>query len=473
MSCRKCCFLGLVLALLAVAPMFGGGSKKGTQYAILVAISKYGKTDQWRTLKNTIDEMDEFRTVLTKTGFSADNIVFLHDRQTEEKLRPTGVNILKKLDLLLQEIGPDDTLLVALNGHGVQFGGDLTGYFAPVNADLKDKKTLVAMDGKDGLYGRLEQCKARKKLLIVNACRNDPTVDPSFAVQKYDLVDKEDRDPPKGTAALFSCKSGQKSYEYPADQNRKRSFFYHHLIEAWQGKYADGEKVTLEHVFDQVTRKTAADARNLFSEAQTPWPRRKYEGEWLLAKAAPVRPDPNLISKEPTYFPLDVGNEWHFKATLGNNSSTVISRIANIERVGDLSLNRLEASTNGKVILNEHLSQTKEGIFRHRSNGEEISPPICLLKYPVKSGSRWRGEFTAGTDAGKYAAEATEEEVGVPAGKFKAVKVVLTAEIKSVNINTSYWFVKDLGIVKETVLVGELHTLLELEKSSLAKKENK
>jgi uncharacterized caspase-like protein len=265
--------------VLAAVPALHGGSKKGTQYALLISVSKYARSDQWRPLKYTIDEMDEFRAVLIKTGFAADDIVFLHDRQTDDKLRPTGANIFKKLDLLLQEIGPDDTLLVALNGHGVQFGGDLTGYFAPVNADLSDKKTLVAMDGKDGLYGRLEQCKARKKLLIVNACRNDPTVDFAFAARKYDLMDKEDREPPKGTAALFSCKPGQKSYEYPSEQNRKRSFFYHHLIEAWQGKYADGDKVSLDHVFDVVTRKTAADARNIFSEAQTPWPRRKYEGE--------------------------------------------------------------------------------------------------------------------------------------------------------------------------------------------------
>lgn len=280
----------VVLGLLTAAAAQGG--TRGTQYALLISVSKYARTDQWRPLKYAIDEMEDFRAVLTKTGFSADNIVFLHDRQTEEKLRPSGGNIVKKLDLLLNEIGPDDTFLVAFNGHGVQYGGDMTGYFAPVNADLNDKKTLVAMDAKDGVYARLEQCKARKKLLIVNACRNDPTVDFTFAAQKYDLVDREDRDPPRGIAALYSCKPGQKSFEYPPDQNRKRSFFYHHLIEAWQGKYADDAPVSLEHVFDQVVRKTAADARNIFSEAQTPWPRRRYEGEWLLTKAVPARPDP-------------------------------------------------------------------------------------------------------------------------------------------------------------------------------------
>ncbi|MBI1831919.1 MAG: DUF1080 domain-containing protein [Planctomycetes bacterium] len=267
---------------LAATPMLGGGSKKGTQYASLVAVSKYGKTDQWRPLPYTIDEMKEFRDVLLDTGFAKENIEFLHDQQTDDKRRPTAANLVKKIKLMLDEIGPDDTLLIALNGHGVQCKEDAAGYFCPVNADLLDKKTLIPMDGKDGIYALLDKCKAKRKLLIVNACRNDPTRDLSFAAEKVHLVDKDEAEVPKGIAALFSCKPGQKSYYYPEEKKIKRSMFYHRLIEAWRGKYADGEKVTLDHVFDAVTRKTASDARTIFSEAQTPWARRKYEGEWTL-----------------------------------------------------------------------------------------------------------------------------------------------------------------------------------------------
>jgi formylglycine-generating enzyme required for sulfatase activity len=283
--------LGLLLAALCAAPALPGGQKKGSQFAVLVAVSKYAKTDQWRPLPYTIDEMKDFQGVLLSTGFAKENIEFLHDQQTDDKLRPTSANLLKKLKLMLEEIGDNDTLLVALNGHGVQYRGEPTGYFCPVNADLLDKKTLVPMDGKDGIYGLLEQCKAKRKLLIVNACRNDPTRDLSFAAEKVQLVDRDETEVPKGIAAIFSCKPGQKSYYYPEEKNIKRSMFYHHVIEAWRGKYAEGEKVTLDHVFDVVTRKTAADARNIFSEAQTPWPRRTYEGEWLLSMANP-KPQP-------------------------------------------------------------------------------------------------------------------------------------------------------------------------------------
>ncbi len=299
MSRRKFFVVGLLMVMVAGAPMLRGGSGKGTQYAILVAVSKYAKTADWKPLPYTIDEMGDFRAVLLDTGFAKENVEFLHDGQTDDKLRPTAANIVRKVTNMLDEIGENDTLLVALNGHGVQYKGDATGYFCPVNADLTDKKTLVPMDGKDGLYGLLEQCKAKRKLLIVNACRNDPTRDVSFARQKFDLVDRDEGEVPKGIAALFSCKPGQKSYYYPEEKMIKRSMFYHHLIEAWRGKYADGEKVTLDHVFDSVTRKTAADARRNYDEKKIPWPRRKYEGEWLLAKAVPDRPAPPDPKSDP------------------------------------------------------------------------------------------------------------------------------------------------------------------------------
>ena len=159
---------GVFLLAFSLSWLFGQSATTGTQYAVLISVSKYSLQDQWRTLDTAIEETEEFRQALTKTGFEPENIVFLHDRQTTEKLRPTAVNILSKLHLILDEMKEGDTLLVALNGHGVQFYGDKTGYFAPLNADWRDKKTLVPLEGKEGLYGLLEKSKASRRLLIVN-----------------------------------------------------------------------------------------------------------------------------------------------------------------------------------------------------------------------------------------------------------------------------------------------------------------
>ena len=45
------------------------------------------------------------------------------------------------------------------------FKAEKVGYFVPVNGELEDKTTLVPMDGKDGLFGKLDKCAAERKLL--------------------------------------------------------------------------------------------------------------------------------------------------------------------------------------------------------------------------------------------------------------------------------------------------------------------
>jgi formylglycine-generating enzyme required for sulfatase activity len=132
------------------------------------------------------------------------------------------------------------------------------------------------------MYEQLEKCKAGRKLLIANACRNDPISGSSLAGDKIKLVDDYPENVPKGIAALFSCEAGQKSY---FDADRKRSLFFIHLTEAWRGNYQPGDgPLTLESVFETTRAKTKADANKTFGEKQYPVVRRQYEGEWVVAR---------------------------------------------------------------------------------------------------------------------------------------------------------------------------------------------
>ncbi len=174
-----------------------------------------------------------------------------------------------------------------------------------------------------------------------------------------------------------------------------------------------------------------------------------------------------------SYYPLQVGNQWSFRVTVGENSANAISKIAKMETIDGLDLAKLEAIVNGNVVATEHLRETEKGIFRHRNNGAEITPPICLLEYPVKlkETSKWRGDIKVGADKGTYSCEAKQEGVTVPAGEFKdAIRVSIRLEGKGQNVNTTYWFVKDKGFVKQTVEAAGLSIVMELEKYEPAKK---
>src|SRR4029077_14561843 len=114
----------------------------------------------------------------------------------------------RQFRLLLSDLQPSDTVMVALNGHGVHYQGDKVGYYCPLGADLKDKKSLLSMEF---FYDLLKKSKARQKLMIVQACQNDPFVSNDLAAERLEFTEKSD-EVPEGIAAIFSCMEGQKSY---------------------------------------------------------------------------------------------------------------------------------------------------------------------------------------------------------------------------------------------------------------------
>ena len=116
------------------------------------------------------------------------------------------------------------------------------------------------------------------------------------------------------------------------------------------------------------------------------------------------------------------------------------------------------------------MTATDKGVFRHRGNGVELSPPVCLLKYPFKKGDTWESETTLGNQQMKVKAKAVDfEEVTVPAGKYKAVKADGEFAVAGFTANFSYWFAPDVGIVKQTQESNGMKVSFELEKYEPAK----
>ena len=169
----------------------------------------------------------------------------------------------------------------------------------------------------------------------------------------------------------------------------------------------------------------------------------------------------------PNYYPLDVNNEWQYKVTANGRNSTIVTKIVKFEAINGAKLARLESPN---VNMTEHLTQTDKGVFRNRFNGAEITPPFKLLPYPATPGAKWEGEFTVEKDPGKhkYSGELVkEEEIAVPfekGKKFKAIRAVIKLEENGKMIETTYWFVQDVGFVKQSFETTGLSVLLELEK---------
>ena len=288
--------IGLVLICFAFfAPHVSAQQPRGTTYAFLVGCSGYNRSEL-KTLPYTINDVSGFADSLLATGVASENIKLLHDKRTDNSGRflPEKDKILKELKLLIASIDRQDTLIVALSGHGVHFVGDKIGYFCPRDARLSDRKSLLPMEGDGGLYTILKDCPATRKLLLVNACRNDPASDVAQAAKMVNLDDLDTDNVPEGIVALYSCRQGQESYY---DPDRKLGIFFDHVNQAWLGKYqTTAEPLTLDMFFEQVKSRTKADADRLYEKPQIPIPKREFSGEWIVNRPSNAK-SKNLISR--------------------------------------------------------------------------------------------------------------------------------------------------------------------------------
>lgn len=271
-------------------------SEVGRNFAFLVACGEYAP-GELKAVPFTLAEMNRFRAVLLDSAFTNKNIVYLHDK-TDEPVRylPTRANIMREFRLLTERLRPEDSVIVVMSGHGIQYRDDAHGFFCPVDAKIgRDHKgTLVPMEGRDGLLTLLENSRASKKLLVVNACRNDPLSQAFLASQKVELVDDYPEEAPKGTLAVFACSKAQRSFFYD-DQHKKKerrnqSLFMYHLIETWKQAASTSNKMTMDQVLKRVRDRVEEDAIADFRENQIPLIKRNFQGEWMLTMVVPARP---------------------------------------------------------------------------------------------------------------------------------------------------------------------------------------
>jgi formylglycine-generating enzyme required for sulfatase activity len=273
---------GLAVLLLAAShlPLWAA-----ERYAFLVAVGDYD-IKQLRPLKYARNDILEFHKLLLDAGYKSDHIVLMHDEVktvSDRRYLPEADRIRGELKLLLDGLETDDSLIVAFAGHGVQFKGEDKTYFCPLDAQLDDPKRqrLIAVNE---LYDSLKRCRATRKLLLVDACREDPQSALSRSNEKVTLESvtvPQLAKPPQGVVTLFSCAEGQKAYEHPELQH---GIFFHHVLETWRGAYTDGNEMTLDELIAAAKSQTAKFARLKLAASQTPRQVGFVDGAWVLRK---------------------------------------------------------------------------------------------------------------------------------------------------------------------------------------------
>jgi formylglycine-generating enzyme required for sulfatase activity len=304
MCCRVVKMIAVLIAGLAICQTTWAEdvkkSKKesgGSRWALLVGVDEYLHCEP---LRFAGADMRAMRDRLVATGFPDKQVFLLDDKAEQNKYRPFKPNVERELEQVLGMVERDDLIVVAFSGHGVHL--DDKSYLCPTEAQLKDATTLISLEG---VYERLQKCPAPLKLLLVDACRNDPRREgeksllPNAGTKQF--AESLER-PPRGILLLTSCAPGQVSME---ERDFGHGVFMHFLLEGLGGKAADQDgAVSLMGLFKYSNKQTKLYVHNKFNGYQTPALKGDIQDDFELARvdcrpAAPIPTAPPPLAVAP------------------------------------------------------------------------------------------------------------------------------------------------------------------------------
>jgi len=142
-------------------------------------------------------------------------------------------------------------------------------------------------------------------------------------------------------------------------------------------------------------------------------------------------------------------------------------RLGGIEDVDGKELLKFEMHRAGVITNTDLLTVDEHGVLcwaRINVDGQfvKLSPPQPMIAMPLKRGARWNFDGQAGNLKVRQQYEVTgEEDVQVPAGKFRAFRIH-SEQTSPSPITIDRWFAAGTGIVKDvTTMRGKTGDLLE------------
>jgi hypothetical protein len=187
---------------------------------------------------------------------------------------------------------------------------------------------------------------------------------------------------------------------------------------------------------------------------------------WLARGVGPVKETfggaglslVRVTRPRPSAYPLAPGHTWTFKTDY-DDTTEIVHHVAGREKVGEVDCLVLEVRSHNpelgapRLLRKEWLAPGEGGVLIHKQQRGRtemaVEKPFFKMKDPVRKDDEWRGEAKAAENAPRHHAVVEgEEEVEVPAGKFKAWKLRVKTESGRHVAEGFEWYAPGVGLVK-------------------------
>jgi tetratricopeptide (TPR) repeat protein len=245
--------------------------------ALLIAVGAYPGASGFGPLLYPARDLAGMRRELEKQGYTIRSLV--DSEATRGVIRKTLRELVEILD---REQG---TFIFYFSGHGFeQDGANYLAAYGSVADDLKGEGLSLGE-----IFEALEKIPARRKMLFIDACRNNPIVGRQASGQRSfaSLAASE------GVRVLYSTRPGGLSWE---DDDLRQGVFSHFLINGLHGEAAGRDGlVTFADLSAYVTESVRSFSVKK-GQAQVPFEAGQASGEFLLGRARAKEPDTNVTA---------------------------------------------------------------------------------------------------------------------------------------------------------------------------------
>jgi formylglycine-generating enzyme required for sulfatase activity len=253
---------------------------EGKNVALVVGVREY-QHSKLENLDYPSQDALELAKVLKGAGFT--KVVVMHSEQSDASMRPNYAQLTREIDGILDGIGKEDVLLIALSGHGVE-NSQKENFFCAMDANPFTFKQCVPLRD---LLKKMHESGVGSGLLLVDACRDEAKLPRGAKGASGDSIIQV----PEGVAALFSCASNQQAFE-SKEAGGGHGIFFHAVIEGLTGRAADVEgDVTWDGLVSHVKKNVPNRVKEWVGPSfrQTPHSVGSQVGAVMLAKYSPLR----------------------------------------------------------------------------------------------------------------------------------------------------------------------------------------
>jgi len=236
------------------------------RYALVIGVDAYNDS-QINKLEGAGNDAKAIVEALVQYGgFPRDQVKLLTSDQPPDR-QPTRSRILRQLSNLRGAVPKDGLVLIAFAGHGIERGEQ--AYLLPMDAELSNDVSLLEDSALnvDDIRKRIVETGVGQVLLILDACRNDPSSgrgdsDNRLTNRFTQHFNFEERNSEvKAFATLYATDVGSRAYEY---KEKKQGYFSWALVEGLKGAAANEKgEVTLASLLtflqDQVPKRIRLD----------------------------------------------------------------------------------------------------------------------------------------------------------------------------------------------------------------------